>query len=183
MTYLILVPVAAIVLTILLGFYLRYARSRVEIATRLWPLVEQSASKLISEKVPPPVREMAFRLGITTGCGCYAAGVIVHHYVPSVLRRVVQPDRCAEELAMAVKSLDAAQKRQLDTLIAAALAYDAAANPIIGFVAHRVIKFRAEEARKPQDLPSPTREARQSVIETLGSKSARRHERELCMAA
>jgi hypothetical protein len=183
MTYVFLIPVAMFAVTLIASAYFRYARTRLVAAARVWPLVEQSASKLISDKLPKQIREMAFQLGVTTGCGCFTFGYLIQHYVPPFLRFGSRgaSDR-VNEIAEAMKSLEPVQRRQLDALIAATLAYDMLASPIFGFFAIRAIKFRVEEAKRLQDLPSPTREAREAVFHTWGSESARRHHKDLCPA-
>lgn len=185
-TFALMVALAVLALSFAVSRWLAYATRSTRAAIAFWPMVEQSALKLMSDKYPPEVRSMAMQLGMTTGCGCYVSGFLVSHYMPWLDRLLSgKPSNNDERIIATLKRLDTRQRDQVDKMIAATLFYDSLTNPLRGSMVRRVIKYRVEQAqsvRKPQDLPMPTVEAKKSVIHTVTVKTAAKREAELCTA-
>lgn len=111
-------------------FYILHSIKSIRGASRAWDDVADRAESILSRDYPAEIKDLAYAMLMKAGCGCFAI-MMLRMKVTAVapVRRDSDPKVSATLAAM--KALTPAQRKRVDELFIAVIAYDALARPLI----------------------------------------------------
>lgn len=180
------IPVILVALVIIGGLlaemYIRRARRSYANAGRVWVMVRESASAIVEGNFPREAKEIALDLALAAGCGCFVRGVLLQHWVPTIMAATRHHRRGSgpNQVEATMNALTQSQRKRMDTLIGAVLVYDSLANPLLGYLFRRAIRSFSRVPRRSSDLPRTNAEVRKPLPSVV--RRGRKVERHLCAA-
>lgn len=162
--------------------YIRRARRSYVNAARVWVMVRMTADDIVTGNFPREAKEIALDLALAAGCGCFVRGVLLQHWLPTVMAgfRRSRGGNGVNQIERTMGALSAHQRKKMDTLIGAVLVYDSLSNPFQGYLLRRAVRSFSKVPRRASELPRPNAEVRKPLASVV--RAGRRAEAVLCAA-